>query len=201
MKFSAELKLAIQVKRLGMRKLHLTDRGVLLANLGFLYHLMRASESLLILARQMAQDPMLEMFYSDHLEEERGHALWLQRDLVSAGADFATIPREAMLIVGVQYYLLLHVSPASLLGYLAVMECFPTPLDQIKALEELHGTDLLRTARYHAEHDPGHAEELLIFLDGRPAHERPAILESARLACEFMSSALLTLQAKELING
>jgi hypothetical protein len=189
MAFASDLKTMMQVKRLRMPKLDFLDRGVLIGNLGFMYHVMRASENLLHVGCEVARDPLLLDFYVDHLKEETGHADWLQKDLIEAGADFGTIPREAMLMAGVQYYLLYHVSPASLLGYMAALECFPLPLSDVEILEFAHGTSLLRTLRYHSEHDPDHGRALLDFIDRRPIPEHGAIMESALQACHFMTAA------------
>ena len=181
-----------------MRRFNLLQRPVFQANMTFLYHMMKASESLLLIARQMTMDPFLKTYYDNHLEEERGHAQWLQRDLIEGGFDFAAIPREAILMAGVQYYLLFHVSPASLLGYMAVLELTPMPMEQIAALEAAYGVAALRTLRYHAEHDVDHGRDLLSFIESRPTHEQAAIMESASQACYFMNAAMPDM---EISNG
>lgn len=193
-KFSQTLKLRMQVMRLRLPVVDLTRRDVLLENLRFVYHMIKASENLLRVGYGLARDPMLKEYYLKHFEEEEGHAEWLQKDLIGAGVDFSAIPREAMLMAGVQYYFLFHVSPASLLGYMAALECFPTPMETIERLEDIHGTKILRTMRYHAEHDPQHGQDLLTFIDSRPYPEHNAILESAAQATHFMHQAITMME-------
>lgn len=165
----------------------LRDRSRLLANLTFMHQLMVAAEPLLELAIEYS-DGSLRDYFVQHLEEERGHAPWLADDLASAGVDIkASGPsRIAVALAGGMYYMIRHVSPACLLGYMLVLECFPPALADIAELENLHGKDLLRTVRHHAEHDPDHGADLLRVID---AHYSPDILgcavETVRYLNEF----------------
>lgn len=138
--FASDLKLAVQLKRLQMRSINLAEPRIMHANLVFVYHMIKASENLLRMARIMARDPRLVAYYSERLLDESGHAEWLAHDLLQAAVPHHVIPREAMLMAGVQYYLLFHVSAASLLGYMAVLECFPMPVEMVEQLERVHGT-------------------------------------------------------------
>lgn len=127
---------------------------------------MTASERLLKEAAEEATGRLKE-YYVSHLEEEREHELWLADDLKSIGVNVKEIPpiRLATEMAGSQYYLIKHGNPASLLGYMAVLEGFPMPMEIVEALEKLHGKKLLRTARFHAEHDQEHKIELFEVID------------------------------------
>lgn len=191
MTFAADLKISI-AERLPKGQVDLVE------NLRFLYHLMVASENLLEVGRLAAQDDELRDFYTRHLDEERGHAQWLEADLIAADLGVGPIKRCAMLAAGVQYYLQFHVNPASLLGYMAVLECFPISAGTLADLEAKVGPILLRTIRHHAEADPQHGAELLAFIDTRPFIDQASIYESAMMTCSFLTEAA---QQMEPRNG
>jgi hypothetical protein len=131
----------------------------LISNLIFLYHCVIASEQLLIEAAQRAVGP-LQDYFRQHLEEERGHDRWLAEDLESIGVEVkrTVIPVEAMEMVGTVYYLVMHVDPVALLGYMQVMERGEHP--QMKEWEAQYPASLLRTLKYHDEHDRDHRRDL-----------------------------------------
>ena len=117
--FGHDLKSLLFVRRFSMQPVDLSNPRVLARNLHWLYHLMVASENLLLVAaastfQEGPPDP-LHLYFMEHLEEERGHAEWLKADLAEAGLPVGPVPREVMLTVGVQYYLIYHVQPALLL--------------------------------------------------------------------------------------
>lgn len=161
-----------------------------LNNLTFLYHTMRASEDLLRLAKSRANGK-LKAYYTEHLEEERGHAEWLERDLKTVGIDAkkTPIPREAVEMVGTQLYLIRYVGAPALLGYMALQECFPKSLDAIQGLEDKFGKDLFRTLRYHAEHDVDHGADLLKVIDQLPRKSQMLVLESAMQSARYFGAA------------
>ena len=198
--FAQDLKAQIAANRLGLKQGDLTNPTVMAQNLNWLYHLMVASENLLCVAANCSYghgDP-LHLYFLEHLQEERGHAEWLRADMQSADIQVGGIPREIMLAVGVQYYLVYHVNPAALLGYMLALEAFPTPMAQIELLEAVHGKKLLRTIRHHAEHDIAHSGALMAVIDSRPTHERPAIQEAATQAMHFI---IMALHSSEHQNG
>jgi len=124
---------------------------------------MVASENLLRLAMQETQDPVLNRYYAEHLLEEKNHAKWLADDLAS-GAQIdvkrTEVPLEAAEMVGFVYYSIFHIDACALLGYMLLMEANAWSLKTIEEYEQEYGTVLLRTLKYHAEHDPGHAAEV-----------------------------------------
>lgn len=130
------------------------------------YQLMVASESLLEMAIART-DGELQEYLIKHVAEERGHAKWLDEDLTSVGIDVTKAPLVAGLVevVGAQYYHILHGDPATILGYLFVMEAFPMDVEFVEKLAEVHGEKVLRTLKYHAIHDREHRLELFDIID------------------------------------
>lgn len=153
------------------------DLGKLVSNLVFVQQLITASESLLLEAAKKAAGP-LKNYFAGHWKEEQGHEAWLARDLADVGFNMEAAPliRRAVELAGAQYYLIRHVAPECLLGYMAVLEGFPMPLATVDLLEKIHGKPLLRTLRYHAEHDLEHRKEVFRMIDANP---HPGILENA----------------------
>ncbi len=145
-------------------------RATLIERLNLSHTLMVASERLLSEAAREAEGA-LRNYYLNHLEEEKGHAQWLERDLGSVSP-----VRRAQEVAGCQYYLIKHVHPCCLLGYMAVLECFPAPLSFVQELERLHGKEICRTLRHHCENDPQHRVDLLDIIDKM---NRPEILDNA----------------------
>ena len=130
------------------------------------YQLMVASENLLKIAIERSEGGLKEYFIK-HYDEERGHVEWLDRDLTSVGVDVTKLPLITGLVemAGSQYYHLYHGDTATILGYLAVLEAYPMPMELVERLESIHGKDVMRTMRYHAEHDTLHRLELFDIID------------------------------------
>jgi Iron-containing redox enzyme len=161
------------------------SKEAILANLAFTQQVITASEGLMEDAIALSSGA-LKAYFMEHLEEERGHAKWLADDLKTAGIDMHKVPkiRRAVEMAGAQYYLIKHVSPLSLLGYMAVLEGFPIALETVADMEAKHGPDLLRTLRYHAEHDLEHRKELFSMIDQNPCEE---IMQSAMLTANYIN--------------
>lgn len=152
--------------------LNLACKPVLQANLLFMYQVMKASERLLEEAIKECKSGALRDYYVDHLEEERKHEEWLAEDLKWFGIDvtaISTIPLAAAL-AGAQYYNIKHVSPACLLGYMAVLEGFPFEIEVLKQLEAIYGKAPFRCLRYHAVHDQEHRVDLFRVIDAVGDH-------------------------------
>jgi hypothetical protein len=194
MQASSVIKTAIANVLAQVKPVDYRNRLAFLSNLTFLYHTMRASENLIRVAIANTEAGKLHDYFVAHLQEESGHAEWLANDLQSAGIKVATtpVPRLAVEMVGSQYYLIQHVGPAALLGYMVLMECFSMPLSDIAALEAVHGTDLLRTIRYHAEHDIDHGADLLEVINGLTEQEQALALESGLQATRYFICAIAT---------
>jgi hypothetical protein len=149
--------------------LELSNKTVLIHNLIWMYQVIVASENLMELARDAAPEAsrVFHKYMRTHLEEERNHAEWLAEDLSTAGVNVKRLPlnRSAVELVGSQYYLIHHVSPVAILGYMAVLEGFTFPLELLEQLEAIHGKEPLRCLRYHAENDIEHRKELFKVID------------------------------------
>lgn len=135
-----------------------------LAYLRFLEAVMRASEDLMEEAVSHSTGE-LNLYFKAHLEEERGHAKWMARDIVSLGGEPSLIDHGAAALAGAQYYYIRHVGAWSFLGYLVAMEGNSAPVSAIAAMEKAFGEHGCRTLRYHAEHDPKHAKDLRVMIE------------------------------------
>lgn len=133
--------------------------------LGFWLQAMSASERLLDEAAIETDDPELKAYYKAHRLEEQDHAKWLLEDL-----EGKTLPIHplAVAIAGSQYYLIKHVHPAVLLGYMLALEN-PMSMADLEELEEKHGPKLLRTIRHHVLADVGHRADLLAMKEKQTA--------------------------------
>lgn len=157
---------------IGLPQLNLLDREVYVRNMKFMHALMVASEPLVQDAIDWTSNPALRSYYRKHIEEERGHAEWLADDLGSMGEETET-DLIAAACAGAQYYMIRHVHPVALLGYMAVLEGYPMPIEHVEQLEQAHGTDAVRTLRYHAENDVEHRKDLVAMLNSlSPEHKK-----------------------------
>jgi hypothetical protein len=183
-------------------RIDLLDRETFIRNLVFVHNVITATPQLLC-AAMMHSAGDLSAYFEAHLEEERDHAQWLADDLASAGVDVHALPisLDAMSMAGSQYYLIYHVDPAALLGYMAALECFPTPEDQVRRLEETHGVDLCRTLRHHATHDIDHGSDVLTQIDKLDARRFQIAMSSAIQTSAFIASAILKMVGAKICTG
>lgn len=160
----------------------------MLEHLAFFYQVIIASELLLKEAAYLLTgdgwEADLKRFYEKHLTDELGHAQWLKEDL----GDFPiNLHFGAAQLAGMAYYLIRHVHPVALLGYMMALEGKPIPMEYVEAVETAHGTAAARTLRLHAEEDPHHFEELkAVFV---PDEWKP-LVESTRIQTRKLIEAL-----------
>lgn len=166
----------------------LRNRTVLLANFTFLYHVMKASENLLRVAAEKETDSELKAYFMKHAAEEQKHDDWLADDLKTAGIDVKsqTIPFLATEMVGSVYYLIYHVDPAALLGYMVVLERNGMSKERLEELEGIHGKALVRTLRYHVEHDTDHSAEIRSVIDGLPRERQAIVHQVATRTAQYL---------------
>lgn len=171
-------------------KMDLTDRRVLLNNLTYMYRCMVASEDLLRDAVEHTHYGDRLEYYITHALEEHNHAQWLARDLSTAGVQVDALETrcDVAAMVGAQYYLIRYVNACALLGYMAVLECWPMSMKALEALEVTHGTELLRTVRHHTIEDPEHRDDLLEQIDRLTPEEFAIVLDNA-LQCAYCIKA------------
>jgi hypothetical protein len=186
-----ELLSALRDVRATWPAIDLLDRAVFIRNLVFVHSVIVASENLLRVARDCSELP-LQTYFAEHLKEERQHEKWLANDLASAGIDVrdCEISRDAMAMAGSQYYLIYHVDPCALLGYMAALECFPSSMEQIERLEEAHGKELCWTMRYHAAHDIEHGADVLAQIDKLSARQFELVKQNAVQTAAYIGSAI-----------
>lgn len=165
----------------------MANPDIFIAHLQFNHGLMLASEPLLEAALKQDLTDELRYYYTQHLEEERGHAKWLENDLNSMGID-VKLNYSAAQIAGTQYYLIKHASPIALLGYMAAFECRPQDLESLALLENKYGLEALKCTRYHAENDPHHSNDLL---DMITKINDPIIFKNCDWTAKMLNQAIL----------
>ncbi len=165
-------------------------------NLKFVYYSVVASENLLAVAISQLQNlestdfnNLLLSYYVNHLEEEQGHCKWLAEDLSSHGVDLSGYDLDAMAMIGSQYYMIYHEHPACLLGYLAVVEGTPTPIEEIEKLERIYGKKLFRFSRFHSIKDMEHKIELFSVINKLPDALKNALTLSTEITLQNLSAA------------
>lgn len=163
--------------------------------LSVMHAVIRASVPLMqAAAHQCARadgDPValrLREYLRGHIAEERGHDDWILADLAASGEDpgrcVGGVPPAAVAdLVGAQYYWLEHYHPATLLGYIVVLEGNPPKPRLVEHLMDVTGlpASAFRTLKAHAELDPGHEAAVFALLDelALTADQRQAIDRSA----------------------
>lgn len=143
----------------------LDTKEQLIEGLSLTYAITVASEPLIETALEESMPIELKDFYEKHLKDERRHVQWVLADLKALDAVPYIVDWRIAPIVGMQYYLIKHVAPECLLGYMAYLEGSPTPIEEIERLETIHGKAPIRTIRYHAEHDVAHSKDILQIID------------------------------------
>jgi hypothetical protein len=148
-----------------------------------LYHAVHASVPMMQCAleksRQLAPNcpiaTALVPYFSEHIEEEKQHDVWLLQDMEVLGVPPDQIteqipPTVVATLIGTQYYYINHTHPITMIGYLAVVEGNPPraeTLDQIVAKTSIP-KEALRSFYKHAELDIHHSDELWQLLDDLP---------------------------------
>jgi hypothetical protein len=185
MTLSEQIKFGVGEIRKGYSYVDLANKAMMIKNLLICYQTVIATEDLLEDAINAPYaHGKLRDYFEKHLEEEKNHAVWLSQDLASEGIDAKSMPIDPYVknMVGSQFYLIKYRNPCDLLGYMAVLEGFPPPMQEIEKLEELHGKKLFRTLRLHAEADPKHSTELWEIID---YVNDPLILDNAIATAYF----------------
>lgn len=156
--------------------------------LAFWYQVIIASELLLGEAMFLLKDDgwegELKAFYAKHLEDERHHAKWLKEDL---GDYPIALHMTAAQIAGTGYYLIRHVHPVALMGYMQALEGNQIPMQFVEEVEAAHGKAAARTLRLHAEEDPHHIVELKSFA---VPQEWAPLVETARTQTQLYIDSL-----------
>jgi len=177
--------------------------GSLTANFRFLYWSVIASEMLLLEAARaldkLPADPFntrLGAYYRSHFEEEKGESEILATDLKNARVTLGIPNGIAVAMIGSQYYFMHHTHPASLLGYMAVVEAVPTPMGDVERLEEAYGKEFFSFVRFHAVRDLEHRVELIELLDASPGDLHETIRGSCENVLFWLGKAVKSFQDK-----
>jgi|SRR5215472_8223582 len=171
-----------------------SDLAIVLNQLLFAYHCCIASEELLLDGAKAAESREdlfsrhLGTYYRAHFEEEKGEIALLVKDLAFIGINpRASAPNPiAMGMIGSQYYMIKHLHPVCLLGYMAIQEADPTKVEVIETLEEAHGKELFSFLRLHAVKDLEHRKDLIALIDQVPGALRQPVIESTDNALAYL---------------
>lgn len=135
-----------------------------------------------------AADPLASRsaaYLEKHIREEAHHDEWLLNDLVAAGMDRAALLHRApsagvAQLVGAQYCWIRHAHPATLFGYLAVIEGNPPLPQHLQELQQLTGypPEAFRCLHLHAADDIEHLSELRATITALPLSAAEAALIS-----------------------
>lgn len=170
--------------------INLQDRDLVLKNLVFIYHTSVATEKLLMDAAIKAISKVehtdiglfierIHEYYHKHSAEEKDESEVLLQDLQSVRVYPGLPDRYAMAMIGSQYYMINHLHPVCLLGYLAVQEADFTKKETVDILADLYGENLCRFMRMHVERDPEHARELGELIEEVPKPLQQFVIFSA----------------------
>lgn len=145
-----------------------------------MHMVVRAGVSLMETAVQAARKlPTSSALKSDlidylvkHIEEERGHDLWLLEDYAATSHNpeylLAKIPSsEVANMVGAQYYWILHHHPVMVMGHIAALETYHPPAGFARYLSELtdYSLDAFRAISRHEKLDLVHKVEIHALID------------------------------------
>jgi hypothetical protein len=160
-------------------------------------------ETALATARRLPGDrvaALLADYLARHIPEERGHDDWLLADLESIGVPrdqvLSRVPSPAIAaLVGSQYYWVQHVHPVGLLGYIALLEGYPSAQKDIHQVQAATGyePEAFRTLLLHADLDSHHGVDLDDLLDSLPLTERQRTL----IGVSAIASVQLITQARQ----
>ncbi len=147
-------------------------------------------------------DPLssrLGEYVAKHLSEEEGHDEWVLDDLERLGLDRSHVlarmpPASVAALVGAQYYWLHHHHPVAFLGYVAVLEGYPAPAEDIEEMAERSRLPRAAFSTWikHAALDPHHSREFDELLDTLPLSEEDVtcICVSGTTTARFATAAL-----------
>lgn len=161
----------------GLRSLSWSEPMIYADYMAQTYYYVNHSEKFLALAAALFanEDRVLMRRFFKHLGEESAHDQLILKDLEGLGFKLDDFPEKAQtkMFWEAQYYKIEHVDPASLLGYIYLLEdlaCDICP-ELVKILTPLYGAHSVRFLKLHGEEDPDHVEK---------AYEQIKKLSSAR---------------------
>lgn len=159
--------------------------------LGQTFHFARMTTRLLALGAALfdVDERALHERFLAHSREERGHDVILLGDLEHLGFTIQDIPEFAVTsaFYQVQYYWIEHQSPASLYGYILLLE--GAALAHGKAvfdrLVQAHGVAAARFFKVHTESDPEHVQQALAQLGTLPPRTLALIGRNLEVSCRI----------------
>ena len=150
-----------------------------------LYHVMLGGLEIMAFAAARAENmsgdaaaAIVGPYLRRHIEEEQDHVEWVLRDLAALDITEAQVRRieplpAVVALIGAQYFWIAASHPASVFGYLILLEGSPPLASQLDAIQKRTGLppDAFRCLRSHGEDDPAHLADLNETLDRMPLTE------------------------------
>ena len=131
---------------------------------------------------QFADDPVAQgmvQYLEQHAIEETGHDEWILDDAEAMGLQRAELLnfepcQAASHIVGSQYYWIHHHHPVSMLGYIAVMEGYPSSPEFFLSVARRNNLpeESVSSFVYHSKIDPAHKQDLDDLVDKLPLEDK-----------------------------
>ncbi len=130
----------------------------------------------------------------EHAREENGHHLYAERDLRHLDlrvADFSELPTTAALYQ-TQYYLIEHVHPAALFGYIILLEgvsvlCGRSGFERAREAFGERGASFLKM---HSDADEDHLPKAFATVAGLPAELQATIKTNCQRSAELFRATL-----------
>lgn len=156
----------------------------------------------------------VQAYLSRHISDEDGHDEWVLRDLLELGVGrlsaTVALPLPSVIsLVGSQMYMIEHVSPLAILGYMFVLEGFPQTGGLLQFVQQQHEIPsfAMTTLAHHSDIDQEHGHALRALLDGSEFtdDEEEVIMHSALLTSRsvgrFYEEVAILWEAQSLTNG
>ncbi len=127
-------------------------------------------------------DPVYQLlagYMKKHIPEETGHDEWFLEDLAVMGVSQAEaedrIPSlNITTFIGSQYFLIKHVDPVAIMGYLACTETHPPTVDYVNELVERSRLpkEAFNALMHHAILDVQHKQDIIETINNMPLSEK-----------------------------
>jgi hypothetical protein len=152
----------------------------------------------------------LRNYLEQHIEEERGHEQWVLNDLENLGYQREAVTQslplsETIELIGSQMYVVRHIQPAGLVGYVYMMESRPPNHAFLRALQAAYSipSSAMTFLAGHGDADIVHSQELRDVLNHLLSRslEGSAARTSAVLGLANINRLFFRLKSGEFISA
>jgi hypothetical protein len=138
--------------------------------------------------------------FIDHASEEKNHEKLVLNDLKALGTPLQQYDMSVPPIWQTQFYMIEHVSPLSLFGYILFLENLSL-YESIgphvyKRCLEVYGKKATSYLRVHVEEDPSHVDKLFDIIDKLPQGEHQNVVDSLLITSSLYRNFLIELMQK-----